>query len=681
MFWAIELLRRPAMHAFTKTSFVSLTFALVLMLTGCALENTAAPSVNLVPSTAISGTVHGGNQPILGAKVYLLAVNPTGYAGPGLAPSSSNASVSLLTPFAGSTTPDSIGNYATTNNTTGGFSLSGAGVYSCTSGFAQGTATPVTLSGTEQVYLYVLGGTPLNAGGANASSGMLVALGPCNAPATQVTVNEITSVATAYAFAGFASDALHIGSSGTTLAVAGLNNAYANVANLAVVSSGTAAATYGTNIVRPSAMVVTIADILAACVNGTTNNSSCQKLFSYAKASATGTTGTAASETATAAIYLAHLPYPSSAGMTALYGLVPATGAPFAGGLSSQPNDFTLGLYLSSSGCFNNSASGMAIDASGSAWSLGGHGLCKFASNGTALTPGTNGYTGGGYTGGQNLAIDTAGNVWVGNTTSNILSEFSNGGAPLSGTGFTGGGLGTPFDIAIDGPGNVWIANKAGTLSKFASNGTPASGSGGYSDGGSLVAFYGVAIDASGYVWAANYSNSTLSKFNSSGSAVSPTTGYGCCTQAAGGGLSNPYAVAIDPNGNVWVPNYGNDRLSEFTNGGTAITTANGYPSGGLSTPYRIAIDSAGQVFVANFNNNSVSEITNSGTPLTSSPAYRAGSVIYGPVNVAVDGSGNVWVTNYIGNVVELIGVGSPVVTPIVANLVAPYGSSAVNRP
>ncbi len=668
----------------TRTIVVSLSLTLCSLLTGCALENTAVPSVDLVASTAISGTVHGGSQPILGAKVYLLAVNPTGYAGPGIAPSSSNASVSLLTALAGSVTPDTIGNYATTNNTTGGFSLSGVGAYSCTAGFAQGTAAPVTLSGNEQVYLYVLGGTPLNAGGPNASSGMLVALGPCNAPASKVTINEITTAATAFAFAGFASDATHIGSSGSTLALTGLNNAYANVANLAVVSTGAAAATYGTNIIRPTQGLTTIADILAACVNGVTNNGNCTTLFAWTKTE--GASGTAATDTATAAIHLAHYPYPSSSGMASLWGLVPGTGAPFTGGYGSQPNDFTLGLYLTSSNCFNNRANGLAIDASGSAWSLGLQGLCKFASNGTALTPNV-GYKGGGYAGGgQNLAIDNSGNVWVPaiNGNSNpILSKFSNsGGAVSTSAGYTGGGISSPIDIAIDASGYVWIANQNGTLSKFDSSGNAVSGASGYSDGGTSVAFYGVAIDASGNVWAANYSNSSLSEFGSNGVAISPKTGYGCCTQAAAGGLSNPYDIAIDPAGNVWASDHYYASLSKFTSGGAAISGAGGYQgNGSLSNPQGIAIDSMGKVWVANPTTDTVSVFSNSGTELSGDPAYTAGSNIYSPVSVAIDGSGNVWVADYNGALIELIGAAAPVVTPIVANLVSPYGSSTVYRP
>ena len=43
---------------------------------------------------------------------------------------------------------------------------------------------------------------------------------------------------------------------------------------------------------------------------------------------------------------------------------------------------------------------------------------------------------------------------------------------------------------------------------------------------------------------------------------------------AAGTGSSaNPYGVAIDSSGNVWVADTANDRIQEFTSGGAFIQT------------------------------------------------------------------------------------------------------------
>ncbi|MES2390697.1 MAG: NHL repeat-containing protein [Acidobacteriota bacterium] len=637
-----------------------------LSLTGCTLATTAAPAPAPTLGPAIAGTVHGGQQPVSGARIYLLAANPGGYGA---------ASLSLLTWALTGNAVDSIGAY--TSSTTGGaFDITGD--YSCTAAYPQGASTSsggITLPGDEQVYLYVTGGNPGTGAGANSSIGLLAALGPCNAQfSSTLVVNEITTVAAAYALAGYATDATHISSSGSALALLSLHNAGLNSQNLANVATGAVpSTTAGHNGIPPSANIVTIADILAACINGASGNSSCSTLFQYTAGS--GATGTPATDTASAAINLAHNPYPTAAGMTALYGL--STGTPaFAAGLSTQPNDFTLGITFTGGGFTNGSASALAIDASGNVWSTSGSRLCKFGSNGVAISN-SSGYTGGGLYTVKNIAVDTSGNVWAPNLYQNSLSEFSNTGAAISGSsGYSGaaGGISQPLGVAIDATGNVWIANQSGTLSKYSNSGTAISGSSGYTDGGN-DAFYGVAIDIVGNVWAANYNNGSVSKFSSDGASLSGRNGF------YGGYLYNPYAIAIDASNNVWVPDYYSSTLHEFSDIGAVLSGTGGYAGGGLNSPESIALDASGRAWAANFNGNTVSVFTNTGAPLSPSPGYNANSGIYGPVNIALDGSGDVWVTNYNGSLTQLIGAGTPVVTPIAANLASPYGSAAVNRP
>jgi hypothetical protein len=636
------------------------------LLTGCAMENTATSG--MVPGTAISGVAFGGQQAIGGAKVYLLAANPAGYG---------SASLSLLTSASTLSTVDSIGAYGTTLPVTGGFNL--AGDYDCTVGYAQGANTSsggTTLLGDEQVYLYVLGGNP--GVSTNKSSGLLAALGPCNAIySTKITINELTTVAAAYAFAGYATDATHLSSSGTLLARTGLANAGLNSANLVSIATGLPVAS-GNGITRPVATLYTLADILAACVNGASSNSGCTTLFNYTNS--TGTTGTAPTDTATAAINLAHNPWPTAGGMTAIYGLVPAIGAPFSGGLSSQPNDFTLGLQYSGAGVANPTS--IAIDASGNAWATNGgaNSVSKFSSTGAPISPSA-GYTGGGLTIPSAIAIDASGDVWVANHY-NSISELSSNGSPISADGYGGGGLNIPAAIAIDAPGNIWVGNSSSTyVSKFSSGGTPVTPNG--FSGGGINDPVSIAIDASGNVWTANYGHNSVSEINSSGGALSPATGY------TGGGMSDSEGIAIDNAGAAWTANYLDNSVSKVglvcVRSGLGIvcntevvSPSTGYTGGGLSQPCSTAIDSSGNVWVANCTSaNSVSKLSGAGSAISPSTGYTGGAMNY-PVAVAIDGSGDVWVANASNDsFTELIGAATPVVTPIVANLISPYSAPA----
>jgi hypothetical protein len=78
------------------------TCVLSVSLTGRTLADTALPSPTGGP--AISGVTYGRQQPVVGAKIYLLAANPAGYG---------NASLSLLTTAATGNAVDSVGAYAT----------------------------------------------------------------------------------------------------------------------------------------------------------------------------------------------------------------------------------------------------------------------------------------------------------------------------------------------------------------------------------------------------------------------------------------------------------------------------------------------------------------------------------------------------------------------------------------
>ena len=84
-------------------------------------------------------------------------------------------------------------------------------------------------------------------------------------------MNEVSTIATAYAIAGYATDATHVSSSGSTLAATGIANAFASVTNLETLNTGVALATTpvanGGNGTVPQSEINTLANILASCVN------------------------------------------------------------------------------------------------------------------------------------------------------------------------------------------------------------------------------------------------------------------------------------------------------------------------------------------------------------------------------------------------------------------------------
>jgi streptogramin lyase len=626
-----------------------------LLLAGCsgAPVATTSQTSNASAGAAIKGRVHGGQNPIVGASVYLYAASTSGYG---------TASTSLLTSATGNPA-DGNGNYYVTTDSNGNFTITGD--YTC----------PSTAS---QVYLYAVGGNP--GAGVNSGAVLMAALGTCPASGTlssslYVVVNEVSTIATAFALTGYqrAGEPTEVGSPNRTLALAGIANAFATVANLETLSTGAALATTpaGNGTVEQTT-INTLANILAACINSAGPSSAdCTTLFSNSEAGGVPTTNTAQ-----AAIFIARNP---NANISLFFGLQGAN-APFQPSLSAAPNDFTIAINYTGGGL--NYPYAAAIDSSGNIWIANedGNSISKFGPLGAAISPST-GYTGGGLSGPADIAIDGSGNVWVTNYsggTGASISEFNSSGTAIStSSGFTGGGLDGAYLLAIDKSGNLWVTNNKGSsLSEFNSSGGAISGTSGFTGGG-LNNPIGIAVDTSGDVWVANNGNNSISEFDSSnGSAISGSSGD------TGGGLDSPGDLHVDFSGNLWINNpLGND-VSEFSSSGTAVSGSSGYTGGGLNSPYGIALDSAGYVYTANNSGNSFSKYASNSSNFISETGFQGGG-LSAPIDIAIDGSNNVWVTNSGNNsLTEFVGQGvTPAVTPIVANLLTPYGAHAVNEP
>ncbi len=141
-----------------------------------------------------------------------------------------------------------------------------------------------------------------------------------------------------------------------------------------------------------------------------------------------------------------------------------------------------------------------------------------------------------------------------------------------------------------------------------------------------------------------------------------------------GANLGNPVSAAIDAHGNVWVTDYNNDRIVEFSSAGVlvgAYGSAGQYPNE-FNAPWGIAVNkSTGNTYVSDLGNNRVVELNASGgflrafgwgvapggeskdefqdcTSYCQAGIAGAGAGQFnGPQGVAVDSSGNVWVSEY----------------------------------
>jgi tripartite motif-containing protein 71 len=116
---------------------------------------------------------------------------------------------------------------------------------------------------------------------------------------------------------------------------------------------------------------------------------------------------------------------------------------------------------------------------------------------------------------------------------------------------------------------------------------------------------YGVAVDASGNVYVADYYNNRIQKFTSSGTFL---TKWGPL-DGGDGQFDYPQYVAVDALGNVYVTDYGiNSGIQKFTSAGTYVTQ---WPAGGLALG--VAVDGSGNVYVADAGNYKIQKFTSDG--------------------------------------------------------------------
>lgn len=152
-------------------------------------------------------------------------------------------------------------------------------------------------------------------------------------------------------------------------------------------------------------------------------------------------------------------------------------------------------------------------------------------------------------------------------------------------------------------------------------------------------------------------------------------------TTAVGSGFSQPYGVAVDKNGDVFVADYGNNAVKEIIagTGGAAPGTVNNSSTivtvgSGFNHPQCVTVDENGDVFIADFHDNVVKEIvagTGGAAPghvNTSSTISTVGHGFDDPQGLAVDGKGDVFVADYGNSVVKEIVAGTGGAAPGTVN-------------
>jgi len=305
----------------------------------------------------------------------------------------------------------------------------------------------------------------------------------------------------------------------------------------------------------------------------------------------------------------------------------------------------------------------VTLDASGALYisDFGAHQVYSVAGDGTLTLvagSGVAGFSGDGASAllGQlnapaGLATDSVGGLYIADSGNNRVRKVYNG---VIITVFNTPG---PTGLALDATGTLYIAASSyfGTLSQQIPG---------------ISSAVDVAVDRAGDV------------YTTSGPFVLEIPAGGAVTTVAGSGASqnfggdqgpatdaelySPSSVAMDPSGNWYISDTGNNRIRMVTSAGVIRTIVGTGAASQLNAPRGLAFDIFGNLLVADSGNNAVRKITPGGVIAPLPIATQLNN----PVSVATDAQGSIYIADFGNN--QIVKVTASGTTSILATIIGP---------
>ena len=283
-----------------------------------------------------------------------------------------------------------------------------------------------------------------------------------------------------------------------------------------------------------------------------------------------------------------------------------------------------------------------------------------------------------------------------------VAGDFCGDGDPA-----TNAALDYPQSVAVDAAGDLFITDENnGVIRRIGTDGIITSvvgngafgykGDGGPATNASFRLPASVAVDVSGNLFIADFGDNVIRKVGTNG-IITTVAGNGTAGYLGDGGaatnaeMSEPYGVAVDATGNLFIADSGNNVIRKVGTDGIITTAAGngtvGYLGDGgaatnaeLSGSLFLAVNVAGDLFVADEDNNVIREVGTNGIITTVAGNGTAGyagdggaatnALLYKPVGVAVDASGNLFIA--VDNRIRKVGTNG-IITVFAGRVTAGY--------
>lgn len=310
------------------------------------------------------------------------------------------------------------------------------------------------------------------------------------------------------------------------------------------------------------------------------------------------------------------------------------------------------------------------------------------------------------------VSVDLAGAVYIADTFNFRVRKVSNGIiVTVAGNGLAGasgdGGPATsaavfPLGVAVDNAGNILIAEGSqvrrvseGLITRIAGNGIAGfSGDSGVATNASLNFATSATPDSKGNIYIGDTNNSRIRRV--SAGIITTIGGNGLFKFSGDGGpatsatFNQPYGVAVDSAGNIYVADTYGNRIRKVSGGIATTVAGNGLPGfsgdGGLATnaslnnPFAVAVDGTGSLYIADSNNGRVRKISggvistvagNGSAGPSGDGGAATAAAIGAPLSLAFDSQGNLYIGDTANNQVRRVSAG--VITTVAGNGVAGF--------